>query len=310
MQIFNYVGYIFGYVLWYFYELTKNYGIAIILFTILFQIISFPFSVKQQKSMAQTARMQGKLEELKKKCGNDKQRYQQEMADLYSKEGINPMGGCTTTIVPLLVMMGIFYSVAYPLTNTLHIDNQIVTNATNFLSKLPGIGANFAHSSMYSYPQIKLIDSYHYLRDPLSAVFSPADISKMDSFVQGFNFMGLNLLGTPKGSAFATFLWVIPVTCVITSLAAQMITQKITGTGAGQQGCMKAVMYFLPLFTAYLAYIAPAAMGLYWIIRNLITMVQTYIINVFYNRDLVTAKEEAARINRLILEEQNINMLK
>lgn len=307
MQIFNYIGYVFGYVLWYFYEFTKNYGVAIILFTILFKIISFPFSVKQQKSMAQTARMQGKLEELRKKCGNDKQRYQQEMADLYSKEGINPMGGCSTMFVPLLVMMGIYYSVIFPLTNTLHVDPAAVNKSTELLSQIPGVGANFAISGNYS--QMTVINEFQYLRDYLVNIFNPADISKMDLFSQGFNFLGINLLGTPHGSSFASFLWLIPVLCVVTSLIAQIVTQKITGSANQQQGCMKWSLYFFPLITAYIAYSAPAAVGFYWIISNILNLAQTYIINMFYGRDLVVAKEEAARINRRILEEQNIKAI-
>ncbi len=302
MQIFNYVGHIFGYVLWFFYEITKNYGVAIILFTILFKIISFPFSVKQQKSMAQTARMQSKLEELKKKCGDDRQRYQQEMTELYAKEGINPMGGCSTMFVPLLVMMGIYYSVVFPLTNTLHVDPASVANSANLLSQIPGVGAHLSTSDMYM--QIRVVNEFQYLRDYLVNVFSTTDIAKLDLFSQGFNFLGLNLLGTPRGSALSTFLWVIPVLCVVTSLVAQIVTQNITGTAQQQQGCMKWSLYFFPLITAYIAYAAPAAVGFYWIISNILNLAQTYIINIFYGRDLLVAKEEAARIQRRLLEEQ------
>ena len=82
MQIFSWIGYVFGYLLWAFYELTKNYGIAIILFTIVLKIITFPFSVKQQKSMAQNARLANKQRELKEKYGNDKVKLSEETQKL------------------------------------------------------------------------------------------------------------------------------------------------------------------------------------------------------------------------------------
>ena len=81
MQIFSWIGYVFGYLLWAFYELTKNYGIAIILFTIVLKIITFPFSIKQQKSMAQNARLASKQRELQQKYGNDKMKLSICLAD-------------------------------------------------------------------------------------------------------------------------------------------------------------------------------------------------------------------------------------
>ena len=62
--VFNFIGGIFGYILWSAFYLTKNYGIAIILFTIVIKALLFPFSVKQQKSMAANARMQQKQKEI------------------------------------------------------------------------------------------------------------------------------------------------------------------------------------------------------------------------------------------------------
>ena len=108
----------FGYLLWFFYEFTKNYGVSIILFTIVLKIIMFPFSIKQQKSMAKNTRLQGKQKEIQKKYGDNKQKMSEEMQKLYQQEGVNPMGGCLTSIIPLIIMMGIYYSVVNPLQNT------------------------------------------------------------------------------------------------------------------------------------------------------------------------------------------------
>ena len=121
MQIFSWIGNVFGYLLWFFYEFTKNYGVSIILFTIVLKIIMFPFSIKQQKSMAKNTRLQGKQKEIQKKYGDNKQKMSEEMQKLYQQEGVNPMGGCLTSIIPLIIMMGIYYSVVNPLQNTLHI---------------------------------------------------------------------------------------------------------------------------------------------------------------------------------------------
>lgn len=102
--IFNFFGSILGYILWFFYYIVGNYGVAIILFTILFKVILFPLSVKQQKSMAVTSRIAEKQKELSKKYANDKRKYQEEVQKLYAKEGAKPGGGCLTTLLPSLMI--------------------------------------------------------------------------------------------------------------------------------------------------------------------------------------------------------------
>lgn len=113
-DFFNIFGSALGYLLWYFYELVRNYGVAIILFTVVTKILLFPFSVKQQISMAANSKIASKQKELQKKYAKDRERLQIETQKLYEKEGINPASGCLTMIVPLVIMMGLYYTVLYP----------------------------------------------------------------------------------------------------------------------------------------------------------------------------------------------------
>ena len=102
MAIFNFFGSIFGYVLWPIFYVVQNYGIAIIIFAILAKIVLFPFSIKQQKAMANNARLQKKQKEIQEKYKNNKVKANEEMQKLYQKEGVNPSSGCLTgIIVPL-----------------------------------------------------------------------------------------------------------------------------------------------------------------------------------------------------------------
>ena len=302
MQIFGFIGNIFGYLLWFFYTFTKNYGIAIILFTIVIKLLMFPLSVKQQKSMAQNARMAGKQKELQEKYGKDKQKLQEEMAKLYEKEGVSPLSGCTTMIIPLLLLMGVYWAVVNPLKNTLHIDGASVDQAVKFLATIPGVGGSF---NAY-YGEIEIVNHFSQLRDHLS-MFNAQDLGNIDLFSQGFNFLGLNLLLTPSGSAFTSFLWLIPVLCLVSSLGTQFITMRIQGNTAQMQGCMKVMMYGMPLFSAWIAYTVPAAVGFYWIISTMISFGQTVVLNKFYNANIMMAREEAARI---VLREQEEAALK
>ena len=184
MQIFSWIGNVFGYLLWFFYEFTKNYGVSIILFTIVLKIIMFPFSIKQQKSMAKNTRLQGKQKEIQKKYGDNKQKMSEEMQKLYQQEGVNPMGGCLTSIIPLIIMMGIYYSVVNPLQNTLHIAGSKVEEARQLLQQVPGVGNLFSGF----YGEIDIVKHFDFFKDFLP-MFSADEAANIASFGQGFNFL-------------------------------------------------------------------------------------------------------------------------
>jgi len=142
--IFSFFGSILGYLLWFLFTIFKNYGVAIILFTIIMKIFMFPMSLKQQRSMASQSKLAEKQKDLQKKYANNKEKYNEELMKLYDKEGVNPSSGCLTTLIPFPIMLGIFYSVAYPLSNTLHIAQETVQLATDKQKKRRNI-----HPSLY-----------------------------------------------------------------------------------------------------------------------------------------------------------------
>lgn len=301
MQIFSWIGYVFGYLLWFFYEITRNYGIAIILFTIVLKIITFPFSIKQQKSMAQNARLAVKQKELQEKYGKDKVKLSEETQKIYAKENANPMGGCLTMILPLILLMGVYYAVINPLTNTLHLDAESVRSATGMLAQVPG---GFGSYNAF-YGELEIVKHFGEFQNYLP--FSSGDLSSIGFFSSGFNFLGLNLLGTPNSSPFSSMLWLIPVLCLVSSLGTQMLTMKIQGNANNMQGCMKWMMYLMPVVSAIFALQVPAAVGFYWIVSTLISFLQTLVLNRFYNVNIMTAKQEAARV---ALREQEEALMK
>ena len=94
MQIFGLLGSLLGYILWGAFYFIQNFGLSIIVFTIIIKAVLIPFSIKQQKSMAKTSKLQKKQREIQEKYANNRQKMQEEMNKLYEKEGVKPMGGC------------------------------------------------------------------------------------------------------------------------------------------------------------------------------------------------------------------------
>ncbi|MDO4730952.1 MAG: YidC/Oxa1 family membrane protein insertase [Clostridia bacterium] len=303
--IFGYIGYAFGYVLWLLYQVVSNYGVAIILFTLISKIVLLPFSIKQQKSMTKNASFTRKQQEIRQKYANDRQKMEQEISQLYQKEGISPTGGCLTMLAPFIIMFGVFYVVRNPLTNALHIDSGKVTQALEVLKQIPGVGVNFGNSM---YGEIDIIKHFDQLKSFLP-MFSESDVSSIEFFSKGFNFLGLDLLGTPSQSSFSSMLWLIPVLCLVSSWASQFIMQKLSGQAMQQQGCMKYSLYLLPLISVYFSYIVPAAVGFYWVMSTLFSLVQSIILNKFYSAGLITAKSEAARVVLREQQEKSVNKI-
>ena len=94
----------FGYVLEFFYGLFHNYGAALILFSLAVKIILLPMSAKSKKSMMKTSRLQPIVKQIEIACGDDKQRYQQEVNKLYKEEGVSMFGGCLWSLLPLIIL--------------------------------------------------------------------------------------------------------------------------------------------------------------------------------------------------------------
>lgn len=302
MAIFNFFGSILGYLLWFLYNIFHNYGVAIIFFTIIIKAVLFPFSVKSQRSMASQTKLADKQKELQAKYGNNKQKYNEELMKLYEKEGVNPSSGCLTTLLPLPIMLGIYYSVIMPLSNTLHIASEPIAEATDFINRIPGMVASATSGGIYS--EMEIIRNFDALKDHLT-MFTPEDLDKIESFTQGFHFLGLDLLATPQSGGFLDFLWIIPALSLISSFGYQMYMshyQKVHN-GQTQPGCMKAMMYFLPLISVYWAWIMPSAVGLYWVISSVTSFLQSLITNKYFSIDHMIARGEAQRAVTLELAE-------
>ena len=301
-QFFNIFGSLFGYVLWAAYSFVNNFGIAIIIFTLVFKVVLFPSSVKQQKSMAANSKLQARQRALQEKYGNDKQRYNEELQKLYEKENVSPFSGCLTSLLPMFVMLGIYYSVVRPLSNVLHIAGDKVAQLTEYVNSIPGLSLNV--SSIYAEIELLRIFDSISTQSGVSNILTGDEIEKIKLLSGGFEFFGLDLLSTPKFAG--GWILLIPILCLVTSVGSQVFMMFMKGNPMSQQqGCMKYMFIALPVLTAWIAYTVPAAVGFYWICSTVFGFVQTLIMNKFYSPDILNAKAEAAHIARLELDEKN-----
>jgi YidC/Oxa1 family membrane protein insertase len=296
-DLFNFLGSLIGYLLWFFYVQVKNYGGAIILFTVFFKLLTFPFSIKTQRSMAASSRLTMKMKDLQKKYAKDKQKLQIETQKLYEREGVNPAGGCSTMFIPLLVMFCLYNTVLFPMANALHLSSAGIDKAVSLLGHVPGISSTFNQT----YAQIEVVKHFAELR-PYLTMFSAQEMARLESFSHGFRFLGLNLLDTPCdpgnifGTMFRSNLWVIPIGNLVLAYLTQYFTMKMQPGMQQQQGCMKATLFIFPLFSVWLAATMPAAVGFYYILSLLLGFLQTVALNIWFAPDDLNAQAEARRV--------------
>lgn len=303
MNIFNTIGdtlgSLLGFILWFFFDLFNNFVPAIFIFVVIIKMISFPFELKSRKAMLKSAKFSAKTQEIQKKYANNRQKLNEELAKLYEKEGFNPMGGCLPQLLPMLVFTGVYGAVFRPLTNLFHISAEALNSALEVLKTIPGISGDF--TSVYS--QLEIIKIFPQVSEKLT-MFTPEQISDILDFNQGFNFFGLDLFAVPMTSSFSTLAWLWPVLSALTMFVSMILSQKMSGNTQAAPGCAKFMPFLFPLLFVSLTLYAPAALGVYYTVFNLISLIQTVLMAKFYSPQSLEAKEEAARIARLEIIEK------
>ena len=147
--MFQFFANLFGYLLEFMYGLINNYGLAIIFFTIFIKILFIPFSIKQQKTLKKSAKMQEKMKIIQFKYKNNPEKINQEVMELYKNEKMSPFSGCFTAIIQIVLLFSIFYLVRSPLTFMQKIPTE---NINNYISQLQEGGKSVSTA----YPEIDI----------------------------------------------------------------------------------------------------------------------------------------------------------
>lgn len=286
------------------YTTTGNYGIALILFSLITKLILTPFNAKSKKSMMKTSRLGPKLKELEKKYGDDKLKYQQEMSNLYKKEGVNPTGGCLWSLLPLVLLMALYYVIRQPMTYLMGLTSDQITQISDLLTNM---GVEITSTSS-AYQEIVLAQHVHQNIDAIREIVP--NILDID-----FSFLGVNLAQVPSwrwilGGSYtlAGFgLWIIPVLSALSQLGSMLISQKLNGTvatnekgekdadaAAAAAQSMKTMMYVMPIFSLWIGFSMPASMCVYWIAQAVFSTVLDGILTIHYKK-VYDAEDEIKR---------------
>lgn len=299
--MYDIIGYPFGWVMWLLYQLANNYLLALILFTIITKLILLPITIKQQKNTAKMTLFQPKLEKLKKQYANNQQKYQEEVQKLYQTEGVNPASSCLPMIIQMFLLFGMYDVVNKPLTHILRMPKETVTA---FINKAVELGCEIKGGTNSLQAQLHAFNFFK--QDP--SAFSSIFDDKTTQALNGFNltFFGINFGEIP------TWAWnlliLIPILSGITALASGMISFFINrkNNPAANQGGMSMglMLLFAPIMSFWIAFNVPAGVGVYWIISNIIIIIQTIIISKIFTpeklKEIAQKEVEKAKEKRKI----------
>ena len=288
-----------------FYNLTGSYGVAIILFTIVIKLIMLPFQMKSKRNMVRMNRMSGKMNEIRKKYANNQAKANEEIQKLYQEEGVNPMGGCLWTMIPLPILIALYSILRQPITHFMSIKKDV---ALSLIDKVAAAGADISAiatikdgvTEFTPYGQIALVKL---INEDLPQVAE--GIEKW--FHIDFNFIGLDLTRHPWDAVKAfepswavIGLILIPILAGGFQLLMTIMTMKQTAQQGNAAGQTQGMMYMMCLFSVYIAFIMPASLGIYWIAQTVFSMIQEFFMNKFYNQKI----EEEERIRYEQIQEE------
>lgn len=267
---------LFGYLLNALYTVFNNYGIAIIVFSIILRIILIPITVKQQKSLKKSAELQEEMKEIQRKYKNNPEKLNQETIDLYKREKLSPFAGCFSSIIQLIIILAVFWLVSEPLTYMKKIDESIINEYKTELQQENG---------QTTYTEIAIINKF----------------GAQDERVHlNMDFLGLDLSKVPSSNLNDWTVYVIPLLYVISSVVSIKITnnfnnrkknkQKVITDGKevelkeepseleAMEAMNKNMMYMLPIMSVFIAFIAPLGLALYWFVSNVLMIIEKMII--------------------------------
>ena len=308
----------FGWLLGQLYNLTTNYGVAMILFAIIVQSVLLPIRANSKKSMLKMSRLTPMIQKIQAKYPDDQQKQNEAMQQLYKDEGVSMTGGCLWSFVPLLILWPLFAVIRQPITYILGESAEV---AAQIVSTIKGINPDLFSSNSY-YEQViaaQAISQYAAeLREAIPTL-SEATLAGIN-----FTFLGVNLGSIPQFNVFAWDAWnwahigafLIPVLSAGSQVLQMWVSQKMNNSVVtNEKGVQdaeaaknsqanqtnKMMMWMMPIMSLWIGFTVSAGLSLYWFVGGVYSMISDAIMTKHYRK--VYDAEDAVRLQKALEEE-------
>ena len=264
---------------------TGNYLISLLMFAVILEICLLPISIKQHKNTIKQATLRPKEMAIRKKyAGRNDQATQQkvtmEIQELYQKEGYNPMGGCLPLLIQFPILIALYNIVIDPLKYICGLSQDAIAQVANIIGMDTSRGtmAMLGPIEKMGYEAFRNVEGFTpevFENMPNLTVFGILDLSVMPS-----ECMNLEAIKTVSG----WLVLLVPVLTFLSYFFSMKLTRKfsyqaMTDTQQSQMGCSNKMMDItMPLFSVFISFGVPAALGIYWIFKSLLGIVKQIIL--------------------------------
>ena len=287
---------IFGTILNFIYNIVNNYGFAIILFSILLKVVLLPLSIKQQKTMIKTTKLQEQMKALQFKYKNNPEKLNQETIRLYKSENMSPFSGCLSAILQLVILLAVFYMVKRPLTFVKGVSEEDINNYKNELQS-----ANLEVNQ--AYPEISIIRHK----------------GKEDEKVYlNMEFLGLDLSKVPMQNLSDPKVYIIPILYILSTFISTKLTTSMNKKDKDKkllndhveeyegeskevkeevqevdmmEQTNKSMSLLMPIMSISISLVAPLGLALYWLTSNVLMILERIFMNKYFK-----SKEEKENV--------------
>ena len=311
----------FGWLLGVLYDLTSNYGVAMILFALIVQAVLTPINAKSKKSMMKMSRLQPRIQEIQRKYANDQQKQNEAIQKLQQEEGASMgMGGCLWSFVPLLILFPLFTVIREPITYILGESTEVTAK---IIEVVKGINPDLFSSNNY-YDQVIAASAISNYATEIAAAIPGISANTLAGI--NFDFFGINLGAIPQFNVFsATWAWdwahigafLIPIVSAGSQVLQMWISQKTNDSlvtnekgiqdkemAANSQTAQtnKMMMWTMPLMSLWIGFTVSAGLSLYWFIGGVFRMISDPIMTKHYRK--IYDEEDAIRLQRALEQDR------
>ncbi len=299
-----------GFIIKLIYDFIPNYGVALIIFTVLIKLLILPLNLKSQKSMVKQQKLAPQLQELQRKYANDKDKLNKEMMELYRANDANPASGCLPLFLQFPIIIGLFQVVQKPLSYMLGINFNLPENINKVINLQQIVAGSeaLAQSAPNGFLNMTMEQLANNYQIAMSNFASNPAIEGFRDWVINFNFLGLDLSRYPSevwgplstllfgGQISPMLLSVLPLLIIpalsgltswwLSKMTASSQPKPAAANGSEDTATQMAssMSLMMPLMSVFFTFTLPSGVGLYWIISNVVQIVQQYFTVAYFKK--------------------------
>ena len=310
----------FGWILGVLYDLTSNYGVAMILFALIVNLVLTPINAKSKKSMMKMSRLQPRIQDIQRRYAHDQQKQNEEIQKLQQEEGASMgMGGCLWSFVPLLILFPLFTVIREPITYILGESAEVTQQ---IIATVKGLAPEMFSNNTY-YDQVVAASAISKYAAEIQAAIPGISAETLAGI--NFDFFGINLGSIPQFNIFAASwawdwahigLFLIPIISAASQVAQMWISQKTNDSvvtnekgiqdkemAANSQTAQtnKVMLWMMPMMSLWIGFTVSAGLSVYWFIGGVFRMITDPIMTKHYRK--IYDEEDAARLKKAMEQE-------